>query len=483
MLFNSYTFLAFFLFVVAVARLLQNWTVRKYFLLLMSYLFYAAWNPPFVVLLWISTVVDWFVAWGLHSTPSRLRRIALLAISLGVNLGMLAYFKYGNFFLETLNGLASDFSMDWQAGPVNIVLPVGISFYTFQTLSYTLDTYRGHLTPHKRFVDYALYVTFFPQLVAGPIVRASEFLPQCANPRKAVGRQFGWGLMLFVIGLFSKVVLADAISAPVVNAVYTPGAPVGFASGWTGTLAFAMEIFYDFFGYSLCAIGVALCLGFELPDNFRYPYGAIGFSDFWRRWHISLSTWLRDYLYIPLGGNRSGTVKTYANLLITMLLGGLWHGASWMFVIWGGLHGTYLMTERAIRNTALARSPHWRRWYGRASLFALTFFLVCITWVFFRATTLEHANALCQAMILPLKSVAEPTVELGHGSVDKAEAAAVFLLTGATVISHCLMRESSLEQVVNRLPSPLRIATFSAMIYATLTCLTGQDNAFIYFQF
>ena len=273
----------------------------------------------------------------------------MLVASLAVNLGLLGFFKYRVFFLENFVALLNSVGVDFHPARPSIILPVGISFYTFQTLSYTLDIYMGKMKPARSFLDYALFVTFFPQLVAGPIVRAAHFLPQCEDARRTTLSQLGWGLSLILFGLFQKSVIADGLMAPVVERVYDSGEVLSFGAGWVGTLAFAMQIFCDFSGYSTCAIGTAMCLGFWLPVNFRSPYAAIGFSDFWRRWHVSLSSWLRDYLYIPLGGNRKGTARTYVNLMITMLLGGLWHGASWNFVIWGGLHGVYLIVERLLK--------------------------------------------------------------------------------------------------------------------------------------
>lgn len=306
MVFNSLTFLLFFAVVTALHYVPLPWRTRKANLLLASYLFYAAWNPPFVLLLWFSTMVDWYLAGRIHQSTDDHRRRWLLSLSILTNLGLLGYFKYGYFVLNNLVGVLSAAGIEYRPADLDIILPIGISFYTFQTLSYTIDVYRRRLTPGKSFLDYALYVTFFPQLVAGPIVRAGEFLPQCLTPRRATGSQFGWGLILLVVGLFQKVVLADTLLSPVVDKVYGAGSGIGTIEAWIGTLAFSGQIFFDFAGYSTCAIGVAMCLGFSLPDNFRYPYGAIGFSEFWQRWHISLSSWLRDYLYVPLGGSRHG---------------------------------------------------------------------------------------------------------------------------------------------------------------------------------
>ena len=346
MLFNSPTFLAFFLVVLAVHYSPLEWTPKKGFLLLASYLFYAAWNPPFVALIWLSTVVDWYAAkWMFASSSPTLRR-GLLILSLTTNLGLLGFFKYSGFVLENFVAVAQLGGVIFTPVDLGVLLPIGISFYTFQTLSYTIDVYRGQLEPADSPLDFALFVTFFPQLVAGPIVRASQFLPQLVEEKRATSAQMGWGFSLFTLGLFEKVVLADSWMAPAADVVYDAAPLAGAMDAWVGTLAFSAQIFFDFAGYSTCAIGIALCLGFALPDNFRYPYAAIGFSDFWSRWHISLSSWLRDYLYIPLGGNRRGRRRTYINLGLTMLLGGLWHGAAWRFVVWGGLHGAYLGIER-----------------------------------------------------------------------------------------------------------------------------------------
>ena len=335
MTFNSFTFALFFLLVLGLYQLPLSWRARKGMLLCSSYLFYAAWNPPFVSLLVVSTVVDWVAGKRIYASRGT-PRSAWLVLSLCTNLGILAYFKYSPFLLQSFSELAAGVGIVFEPATAGIVLPIGISFYTFQTLSYSIDIYRRRLRPATSFLDYALFVTFFPQLVAGPIVRASEFLPQCLEPKRADARQMGWGFILLTVGLFQKTILADQLFAPIADVIYAEPDRVSFATAWLGTLAFSGQIFFDFAGYSACAIGAALCLGFALPDNFRYPYAAIGFSDFWRRWHISLSSWLRDYLYIPLGGNRHGRFSQAASLMLTMLIGGLWHGAAWTFVVWGG---------------------------------------------------------------------------------------------------------------------------------------------------
>lgn len=444
-----------------------------------SYVFYASWNPPFLLLLWLSTLTDWIAGRQVHQQKNpRVRRLWLL-LSLGVNLGMLVYFKYGNFFIENLNHLWETLGFTWKFGEKNIILPVGISFYTFQTLTYTIDIYRGKLAPSKSPVDYALYVTFFPQLVAGPIVRASEFLPQCQTPKKSTPSQLGWGLSLLVLGLFMKVVIADTLSAPVVDAIFRIDHAIPCSLAWTAALAFSMQIFCDFAGYSTCAIGVALCLGFELPDNFHFPYAARGFSDFWRRWHITLSSWLRDYLYIPLGGNRKGFNRTQINLMVTMLLGGLWHGASWMFVIWGALHGFFLLAERWILTTPLAKWIFWKGTFGKIILSMTTFAGVCIAWVFFRARTLDQAFEFTAAMFggSDRKLNAEPLTPEIQGQK------LILGISLLVLILHHLLRDSSVEAVFKKLPWILRSLLLALMMYVTLISMTGEASAFLYFQF
>jgi alginate O-acetyltransferase complex protein AlgI len=432
--------------------------------------FYAAWDPAFVVLLWGSTVVDWFVARAMVRAARPRGKQLLLGASLAFNLGLLGYFKYAGFLQRSLVAVLGAAGVAWTPAPFDIALPIGISFYTFMTLSYTIDVYLGRAAPARSFLDYALYVTFFPHLVSGPIVRATELVPQFEIPRRATGRQLAWGLALMAIGLFQKVVLADGLLAPVVDRVYQVGLPqLATSDAWAGTVAFAGQIFCDFAGYSTCAIGVALCLGFALPDNFHAPYAAIGLSDFWRRWHISLSTWLRDYVYIPLGGSRRSAWRTHANLAATMLIGGLWHGASWTFVAWGGLHGAYLVGERLIRG-AVPASPVWRAPAIQLALALATFALVCFAWVFFRAASFGQAFQVVAAMLGAGHGAGHPVWWLG--------AIPVVVLLAA----HWQLRGSSLEAAVARTPWPIRSAALATII-VSLFVFTGIDRAFLYFQF
>ncbi|HET6603200.1 MAG TPA: MBOAT family O-acyltransferase [Xanthomonadaceae bacterium] len=473
MLFNSLTFIAFFAVVLALHHLPLPWAAKKTNLLVASYLFYAAWNPPFVVLLWISTLVDWFMAKRIHETESRTRRRLLLWVSIAVNLGLLGYFKYGGFVLENFTQAMNAAGFAYQPAAWDIILPVGISFYTFQTMAYTLDVYLRRAAPSKSFLDFALFVTFFPQLVAGPIVRPTHLIPQFATPRMASAQQLGWGLMLMVLGLFQKIVVADGLLAPVADEVFGAQQGVAPVDAWLGTLAFSGQIFCDFAGYTTTAIGIALTLGFSLPDNFRYPYAAVGFSDFWRRWHISLSTWLRDYLYVPLGGNRKGPGRTYVNLMLTMLLGGLWHGAAWTFVVWGGLHGLYLAVERFAR-ARIGHWPLWDRWLSRLGLALLTYFLVNITWVFFRAQDFGTATRMLASMLL-LDRTGAPVLTTWL-VLSAAVPVAVMLAV------HWHMRHRQLHEAVQRLPAVLVGVLWGLMLLA-IALTQGGSNAFIYFQF
>jgi alginate O-acetyltransferase complex protein AlgI len=473
LVFNSLTFAVFFLIVVALHYAPFPWRLKKINLLVASYIFYAAWNPPFVLLLWASTVVDWWMARLIYREDRPTQRKRLLLVSLALNLGMLSYFKYGAFALANWQYLMSLVGIAYTPPAWDIVLPIGISFYTFVTLSYTLDVYLKRAKPGNSFLDFALFVTYFPHLVAGPIVRPVDLLPQFATPRVASRSLFLWGLALITLGLFNKVVVADELLSPVADAVFAAHDPLPFVDAWVGVIAFSGQIFADFAGYSTIAIGVSLCLGFSLPVNFRYPYAAIGFSDFWRRWHISLSTWLRDYLYIPLGGNRGGAWRTYRNLMLTMLLGGLWHGANWTFVVWGGLHGLFLSAERLVR--ARSRPREGPRPLSVQLVMAIaTYLLVCLTWVFFRARDFPAAGTMLRAMS-GLNVAAKPVI---------ATMPLVLVIVTMTVMLavHWMMRDRELETVVARQPVWLLGLTLGTM--ATLVLIAqGEGNAFIYFQF
>ena len=428
------------------------------------------WNPPLVILLWISTVVDWTAGNKLAVEDNLNKRKLWLLLSMFVNLGFLAFFKYGDFLLENFITLANAAGFEYQPYQMDIILPMGISFYTFQTMSYTIDMYYKKTKPARTFLDFALYVTFFPQLVAGPIVRAKELISQFYEPKKATVNQFIWGLFLLTLGLFQKVVLADTLLSSTADTVFKPGQILNFWDAWTGTLAFSGQIFFDFAGYSTCAIGIALMLGIILPDNFRYPYASLGFSDLWKRWHISLSSWLKDYLYIPLGGNRHGITRMYAALMITMLLGGLWHGAAWTFMVWGGLHGTYLILERLQRQYLPFEITKWNGMF----LAFTTFTCVNITWVFFRAREFETAWNMIRSMFY-LNS--DGTKVLQTFDIIK-----VLTLISVLFVTHWFMRSTSVKEVSLK-TSPVVLGIAWSIMFFLIAIAQGSGEQFIYFQF
>ena len=381
MLFTTFPFAVFLVIVLVLFYTLPQ-TARRYLLLLSSLFFYMAWNAKFVILILGLITLDYAAALWIRSREGWSRRMALLA-SLAANIGLLGWFKYANFLRETwLHWMHPGSAVQ----PLDIILPLGISFHTFQSMSYVIDVYRGEQPVIRSYIDYALFVAFFPQLVAGPIVRAREFFANYFNWRPPTGEEWQRGFALILTGYVKKLVCADQFALVADQYFSNPSSLPGLVPAWTGTIAFGLQIFFDFSGYTDIAIGIALLFGFHFPENFRRPYLAASITEFWRRWHMTLSRWLRDYIYISLGGNRRGRLRTYANLLLTMLLGGLWHGASWNFVIWGGYHGLLLAIERALwgrrQHEGLIRVP----------LTVLTFALTCIGWVFFRAKTFAVAS-------------------------------------------------------------------------------------------
>jgi alginate O-acetyltransferase complex protein AlgI len=492
MLFNSYTFIVFFIIVLILHNLPFSWKTKKINLLIASYVFYAAWNPPFILLLWLSTVVDFFVGRALYTQENKHKKKLLLVISLIGNLGMLCFFKYGGFLLENFTYLVNALGFNYHPAKPNIILPAGISFYTFTTLCYTIDMYKRKSKPVESILNFSLFVTFFPHLVAGPIVRPPQLVPQFESPRTADTQQLFQGLFLLTLGLFMKVFLADGMLSGPANTVFGSSDPLRSLDAWMGVLAFSGQIFFDFAGYSLCAIGAALCLGFVLPNNFLYPYASIGFTDFWRRWHITLSSWLRDYLYIPLGGNRVGKFRTYINLMITMLLGGLWHGANWTFVVWGALHGLYLWIEKAYRDMKKVKPstvfpsekgkvegyfPPEKNHPKNLSNFVLalgTFFLVNVTWVFFRSATFTSAWRILHSMFIN-NSQNAPLLK----TMDIYK---VGIIIPLLVITHWLMRNTQALKVAVKMPWWQLGFAWSAMIVLIILS-QNASSAFIYFQF
>jgi D-alanyl-lipoteichoic acid acyltransferase DltB (MBOAT superfamily) len=469
MIFSSFEFLLFFAAVLALRAGIRDLAREKRFLLAASWLFYMSWGPRFVLLIIFTSLVDWWIGLRLGETADARARRRLLATSLGLNLGVLAFFKYTNFVVA--NGWLALRALGWEPDPVfvKVLLPVGISFFTFQSMSYTIDVYRREIPPCRSPVDLCLFVAFFPQLVAGPIVRAKDLLPQLQRRTRATHADFERGLLLFGIGAFKKLVISDQI-APYVDLAFARPADFGAAYLLQGLVGYAIQIYCDFSGYSDMAIGVARMMGYEFKENFRMPYAAQGFADFWHRWHISLSTWLRDYLYIPLGGNRKGEGRTYVNLMITMLLGGLWHGARWNFVIWGAVHGAALCGERLVR----ARRPQPRP-PGATERFlawAATMGVVLLGWVFFRSPSLGAAITFLHG--------------LAGGNPGGAWVASPQILAAVALMAVAILHgRDSMETAPRLMAAPLvvRLAVYTGLLTALASFGATYAAPFIYFQF
>ena len=466
MLFHSYTFLAFLIVVIGlVAAAPQRW--RRYILLAGSYAFYASWNSKYALLIAFSTLVDYYAANRIKRAPTQRTRKAFLVLSLATNLSLLGIFKYYNFFAFSLREYLS-----LQVPIHELLLPVGISFYTFQSMSYTIDVYRRKIDTAKDLVDFALFVSFFPQLVAGPIVRAAEFLPQLARPLLFQPDSVRLGLKLFLFGLFKKVVVADNL-AIFVDSVHAN--PSAFSAGdlWVSAYAFAFQIYYDFSGYSDMAIGLARIFGFKFPENFHRPYCARNVSEFWRRWHISLSSWLRDYLYIPLGGSRGGTIKTARNLMITMVLGGLWHGANWTFLAWGFLHGLFLGVHR-IFTQSFANYPRAGRLMASPVMtpifVLLTFHCWTLSMVLFRASTITAGNSMLARMFFP-------------GDAFAVSAWSTLALCVVLYMLQISQERRDLLAQFDSFPMALRITILVVGFWAMILLKPEGTEPFLYFQF
>src|SRR5262245_36938001 len=476
MLFQTPEFLWLMLAVLAGVVLLRTRTLQLVLILIASWVFYASWDPAFLSLLLYCTLNDYLLGIAIGGAATARRKKLWLLLSLVTNLGVLAVFKYANFFVDTVNDGARWLGSEPLLDAVHVTLPVGISFYTFHSMGYNIDVYRGRTPPERSFLRFAIYVAFFPQLVAGPILRAGQFLPQLAHRISLDAAQLRSGANLFLVGLVKKVVVADNV-APLADQIF--GAPRGLPSLaiWVATVAFAIQIYCDFSGYTDMARGVARMLGYEIPINFRFPYLATTITDFWRRWHISLSSWLRDYLYIPLGGNRRGTGATYANLIITMGLGGLWHGASWNFVLWGLYQGFWLALERALGlgeppPGAAPRALRLLRW-------AFTFYLVLLGWIFFRVTDAGALAYCVRKFVLFDGSLA--FADLGLGNVNLVLTALAML--GFTLVHLVSFRLGGLAPWLDARTRPAQLATWVAAVVALVLLWPSENTAFIYFQF
>lgn len=465
MLFNSFVFLFLFL-----PSVLAVWwlpvlpvRVRLCVLVIASYLFYGWWDYRFVSLLVVSTLVDYYVGKRLFLAQSSWRRTAWLAVSVAVNLAVLGFFKYAGFFARTANAMVGLS----EGGPVPVldfILPVGISFYTFQTMSYSIDIYRNESRPATSLLHFAAYVSMFPQLVAGPIVRYSHIEDQL----REIATRIDWsvmarGLFFLGIGLGQKILLADPIAAQI-DPLLADYHSLAFWGAWYAMLGYTCQLYFDFSGYSTMAVGLGMMLGFLFPQNFNSPYKAANIADFWRRWHITLSEWLRDYLFIPLGGSRNGQLITLRNLFLVMLLGGLWHGAAWTFVVWGLYHGLLLVVHALFRSWNKIQIPH-------AAAVAVTFTAVVFGWAIFRANSLEMAGYLMSAMLGFVGFESQPLSAMGG-----FEAAGMLILLLAVVFFAPNVWEIEFR------PTPATAAILSAVVVSCIL-LFSKPSPFLYFQF
>ncbi len=489
MLFNSLTFIFAFLPI----SLLGYFGLNRYrlalaakaWLVLCSLFFYSWWNPAYLPLILGSMLVNYAMGTALTQATGRRPKVSprvLLTLGVVFNLGLLGYFKYANFFVENLNHLG------WQLDSPDVLLPLAISFFTFQQIAYLVDSYRQE-THEYDFLNYALFVTFFPQLIAGPIVHHKEMMPQFASAYQRVARyrHIALGLFVFSIGLFKKVVIADTF-AQWATPGFESSVPLPLLEAWITSLSYTFQLYFDFSGYTDMAIGAALLFNIQLPINFNSPYKALSIQDFWRRWHITLSRFLRDYLYIPLGGNRFGTWRTYSNLFITFLLGGLWHGASWMFVIWGALHGGALVVHRL-----------WQRWGGALPTvlaWVVTFQFINLTWVFFRAEDMQAALNVLSGMVglnggLPGSLSAIPTSHLAwlgtlpdHLPVWGTALAVHSLPLLAMVGAFWLISLNNTATLMRQRLTALRMAGAAVLFACALyMSLAGASSVFLYFNF
>jgi len=481
MLFNSLHFLVFFPIVVALYFSIPH-RHRWIMLLISSYYFYMSWKAEYIFLIIISTLIDYVVGIQIYRSKNPRRKRLFLLLSLFSNLGLLFAFKYFNFFSESFRLLLAQYSIPLDPITLKVLLPVGISFYTFQTLSYTIDIYRGKIKPQKHLGIFAVYVSYFPQLVAGPIERAKNLLPQLLEKHNFEYKRVTDGLKLMLWGFFKKVVIADHL-AVTVNMVYNNLGDYTGTSLWIAILFFAFQIYCDFSGYSDIAIGASQVMGISLMDNFRRPYFSKSISEFWKRWHISLSTWFKDYLYIPLGGNRVAVPRWYFNLMVVFIVSGLWHGANWTFVIWGALHGAYLVLsiitqkfrDRAAAFTLLSKYPQVHSMFK----IAVTFVLVNIGWVFFRANSLSDAVYVFTHLFKGI-SFNIPELNIGIGFIGLIYSLGIIAFME---FIHIIQEHVRMRQFLSDKPIAMRWSIYLAIIALLVLFGVFDNTEFIYFQF
>ena len=490
MLFPTIDFIVFFAAVITCISIVRFRRFQYLFLVASSYFFFYFSSNYLLSLLIFSTVLDFFVAKAIFNTKIASRKKLLLVGSLIGNLGLLGFFKYADFVILEFNILGQAFNLSSEIPFLNLALPIGISFYTFQTIAYTVDVYRGKLTPCKSFSEFALFVSFFPQLVAGPIIRASHFLPQLREKITEAGTRYGLriipvenrnlkaGITLMAFGFLKKMFFADNI-APLVDDIFVN--PIG-AESFTiilGAIAFGIQIYGDFSGYSDIAIGAALVLGLKIPINFNKPYFASSPSDFWRRWHISLSSWLRDYFYIPLGGKRKSNERTYLNLMAVMFFGGLWHGASVNFIIWGVLHGAYLAIHKLLLNKfpSLENNSFFRTKLGRLVAIFVTQYFIFLAWISFRVNDLEHISYSMQKYIILDFQVIE-TIE-----IINSHKISVLLIILFIALHYVTYKKQEIKEKITNLSYPYWILFLVLVILGILMLYDGNPEDFIYFKF
>lgn len=472
LIFNSGLFLFLFTgFLWIYVSLSKTHKPKLIFVTLFSLYFYYKSSGAYFILLLFATAIDFTLARMIYFSKDKWQRKFYIIVTLAVNLGMLGYFKYTNFLFDSFFSVTGQ---DFE--PLDIFLPVGVSFFTFQSLSYTLDVYRGNLKPVDNILDYAFFVSFFPQLVAGPIVRASDFLPQIYKPTIVTDEMFGRGVFLIGCGLFKKAVISDYISTNFVDRVFDAPSLYSGVENLLAVYGYALQIYCDFSGYSDMAIGIALLLGFRFPLNFDSPYQSRNITEFWRRWHISLSTWLRDYLYISLGGNKKGEARTYLNQMLTMLLGGLWHGASWRFIIWGGLHGLALTVHKFYHSRFKKKIAGYSAWRNFVSVM-ITFHFVCFCWIFFRAANMVTVGEILGQIFYHFNLALFPEFVQSYK--------VVMMLMVIGYLLHFIPKEAELaaQETITAMPLAGKAAFMVAVIILVIQTKSSGIQPFIYFQF
>jgi len=483
MLFNSIDFAIFLpiVFVVYWFVTSKNLKLQNFFIVAASYLFYGWWDWRFLSLIFFSTMVDYLVGLGLLKEENQIKRKILLLISVFVNLGFLGFFKYYNFFLENFIKVFSFFGTEIKANSLHIILPVGISFYTFQTMSYSIDVYKRKMEPTKDFIAFAAFVSFFPQLVAGPIERATNLLPQFYKKRAFDYSKAVQGMRQILWGLFKKIVIADNC-AVYANLIFNQSASYSGSTLVLGALFFTFQIYGDFSGYSDIAIGTSRLFGFELMKNFNFPYFSRDIAEFWRRWHISLSTWFRDYLYIPLGGNRGGTLIKVRNTFIIFIVSGFWHGANWTFIVWGMLNALYflplLLTNKNRKNMEIVAKGKLLPGIKDLLFIFLTFIQVLFGWIFFRANNISHAISYISKILSPsLFTIPK------FAGMDKALPIIILVIIFILIEWFGREGECAISRIVQNWYRPIRWSFYSFIIFLIGMFMPSVESPFIYFQF